>query len=70
MAKAAHEVGAQFFVDAVHYAPHGLIDVEALGCDFLIASAYKFFGPHVGMLWGKRQHLENLPSEKLKKSIL
>lgn len=66
MAKAAHEVGAQFFVDAVHYAPHGLIDVEALGCDFLIASAYKFFGPHVGMLWGKRQHLENLPSEKLR----
>lgn len=66
MAKVAHQVGAQFFVDAVHYAPHGLIDVEALGCDFLIASAYKFFGPHVGMLWGKREHLETLPSEKLR----
>ena len=66
MAHAAHQVGAQFFVDAVHYAPHGLIDIEALGCDFLIASAYKFFGPHVGMLWGKRQLLENLPSEKLR----
>ena len=66
MADAAHKVGAKFYVDAVHYAPHGLIDVEALGCDFLVASAYKFFGPHVGILWGKREYLEELPSEKLR----
>lgn len=66
MADAAHQVGAKFYVDAVHYAPHGLLDVEALGCDFLVASAYKFFGPHVGILWGKREHLEALPSEKLR----
>ena len=42
------------FLDAVHYAPHCLIDVQALGCDFLACSAYKFFGPHVGVLWGRR----------------
>jgi cysteine desulfurase family protein (TIGR01976 family) len=66
MSEAAHQVGAKVFVDAVHYAPHGLIDIEALGCDFIVASAYKFFGPHVGMLWGKREYLEALPSEKLR----
>ena len=63
MSDAAHKVGAKFYVDAVHYAPHGLIDVEALGCDFLVASAYKFFGPHVGILWGKREYLEALPQK-------
>jgi cysteine desulfurase family protein (TIGR01976 family) len=56
----AHEVGARCFVDAVHYAPHGPIDVRALDCDFLALSAYKFFGPHVGILYAKREHLENL----------
>src|SRR3984893_1424176 len=55
--KLAHEVGAMMFVDAVHYAPHGPIDVRALGCDFLACSSYKFFGPHLGTLYGKREHL-------------
>ncbi|CAI8950643.1 cysteine desulfurase-like protein [Methylocaldum szegediense] len=54
----AHAVGALVFVDAVHYAPHGPIDVRALDCDFLACSAYKFFGPHVGILFGKREHLQ------------
>lgn len=53
----AHAVGTLVFVDAVHYAPHGPIDVHALDCDFLACSAYKFFGPHVGILFGKREHL-------------
>src|SRR5262249_10156792 len=51
-AKLAHAVGAKVFVDAVHYAPHVLVDVEALGADFLSCSAYKFYGPHIGILWG------------------
>jgi len=50
--------GALSYVDAVHYAPHGAIDVAALGCDFLVCSAYKFFGPHVGVLFGRRDLLE------------
>ncbi|MBR8839090.1 MAG: cysteine desulfurase-like protein [Stigonema ocellatum SAG 48.90 = DSM 106950] len=62
----AHEVGALVFVDAVHYAPHGLIDVRALECDFLTCSAYKFFGPHVGILYGKREHLTRLHPYKLR----
>src|SRR5207244_9522162 len=45
------------FIDAVHYAPHGPIDVRALDCDFLACSPYKFFGPHMGVLYGKRGHL-------------
>lgn len=53
----AHAVGALVFVDAVHYAPHGLINVRSLDCDFLVCSAYKFFGPHVGILYGKQEHL-------------
>jgi cysteine desulfurase family protein (TIGR01976 family) len=56
----AHAVGALVFIDAVHYAPHGAIDVKALDCDFLICSPYKFFGPHMGTLYGKREHLERL----------
>ena len=48
IAEMAHSVGAWLWVDAVHYAPHGPIDVQALGCDFLVCSAYKFFGPHGG----------------------
>jgi cysteine desulfurase family protein (TIGR01976 family) len=55
--KVAHSVGALMFVDAVHYAPHGPIDVRALDCDFLVCSPYKFFGPHMGTLYGKREHL-------------
>ena len=62
----AHGVGALAFVDAVHFAPHGLIDVRALDCDFLACSAYKFFGPHVGVLYGKREHLQRLRPYKLR----
>jgi len=66
----AHQVGALVFLDAVHYAPHGLIDVQALGCDFLACSAYKFFGPHIGVLWGKRQLLEQLDAYKVRPAPL
>ena len=52
------EAGAISYVDAVHYAPHGPIDVAAVGCDFLVCSAYKFFGPHVGILFGRAELLE------------
>lgn len=62
----AHEAGALVFLDAVHYAPHRLIDVQEWDCDFLACSAYKFFGPHVGILWGKREHLRRLPAYKLR----
>ncbi len=62
----AHEVGALTYVDAVHFAPHGLIDVQKWGCDFLACSAYKFFGPHVGILWGRREHLERLTPYKVR----
>lgn len=62
----AHAVGAWVFVDAVHYAPHAPINVHALDCDFLACSAYKFFGPHVGILYGKRQHFETLQPYKVK----
>ena len=55
--KWAHEAGALMFIDAVHYAPHGPMDVRALDCDFLVCSPYKFFGPHMGTLYGKREHL-------------
>jgi cysteine desulfurase family protein (TIGR01976 family) len=51
------EAGAVSYIDAVHYAPHGAIDVAALGCDFLVCSAYKFFGPHVGLLYGRAELL-------------
>ncbi|HUJ31745.1 MAG TPA: cysteine desulfurase-like protein [Candidatus Acidoferrum sp.] len=53
----AHDAGALAFIDAVHYAPHGPIDVRALDCDFLACSPYKFFGPHMGCIYGKREHL-------------
>jgi len=64
-AKLAHAVGAHVFVDAVHYAPHMLVDVAALGCDFLGCSAYKFYGPHIGILWGKRDLVESLDFPRL-----
>jgi cysteine desulfurase family protein (TIGR01976 family) len=66
IARWAHEAGARVFLDAVHYAPHGPIDVQAWGCDFLACSAYKFFGPHVGILWGRRELLEELPTYKVR----
>ena len=61
----AHAHGALVFVDAVHYAAHALVDVKALGCDLLACSAYKFYGPHVGVLWGRRELLEDLDVPKL-----
>ncbi len=61
----AHRAGALMFVDAVHYAPHALPDVNALGCDFLACSAYKFNGPHIGVLYGKRGLLESADFPKL-----
>jgi cysteine desulfurase family protein (TIGR01976 family) len=62
----AHGVGAMAFIDAVHYGPHGLIDVAALDCDFLVCSTYKFFGPHMGVLYGKREHLKRLQPYKVR----
>jgi len=61
----AREAGAYLFVDAVHYAPHRLTDVRAMNCDFLVCSAYKFYGPHVGALFCRRELLETLPFPKL-----
>ena len=61
----AHGVGAMAYIDAVHYAPHGPIDVRALDCDFLVCSSYKFFGPHMGVLYGKHEHLSRLQPYKV-----
>ena len=62
----AHQAGAMAYIDAVHYAPHGPIDVRELDCDFLVCSTYKFFGPHMGVLYGKREHLARLHPYKLR----
>ena len=62
----AHAAGALVYLDAVHFAPHAPIDVRAWGCDFLACSAYKFFGPHVGILWARRELLESLPAYKVR----
>jgi len=62
----AHAHGALAYIDAVHYAPHGPIDVRALDCDFLACSTYKFFGPHMGVLYGKREHLQRLQPYKVR----
>jgi cysteine desulfurase family protein (TIGR01976 family) len=61
----AHNAGALVFVDAVHYAPHTLIDVKALDCDFVAMSAYKFYGPHIGILWGKGSLLQEIDFPRL-----
>jgi cysteine desulfurase family protein (TIGR01976 family) len=61
----AHDIGAKIFVDAVHYAPHELIDVRNWNCDFLVCSAYKFYGPHIGILYGRRDLLDSLDFAKL-----
>jgi cysteine desulfurase family protein (TIGR01976 family) len=62
----AHAVGALAYIDAVHYAPHGPIDVRNLDCDFLVCSSYKFFGPHMGVVYGKREHLKRLQPYKVR----
>ncbi|MGD0417169.1 MAG: cysteine desulfurase-like protein [Terriglobales bacterium] len=62
----ARQAGAVSYIDAVHYAPHGPIDVRALDCDFLVCSTYKFFGPHMGVLYGKREHLKRLRPYKVR----
>jgi cysteine desulfurase family protein (TIGR01976 family) len=62
----AHQAGALAYIDAVHYAPHGPIDVRELDCDFLVCSTYKFFGPHMGVLYGKPEHLARLSPYKLR----
>jgi cysteine desulfurase family protein (TIGR01976 family) len=62
----AHKVGALAYIDAVHSAPHELIDVADLDCDFLVCSSYKFFGPHMGVLFGKREHLQRLRPYKVR----
>jgi cysteine desulfurase family protein (TIGR01976 family) len=64
--KLAHAAGAMIYVDAVHYAPHGPIDVKELACDFLVCSPYKFFGPHMGALYGKKEHLERFKPYKVR----
>ncbi len=61
-----HAAGALAYIDAVHYGPHGLIDVAALDCDFLVCSTYKFFGPHLGVLFGKRDHLTRMRPYKVR----
>jgi cysteine desulfurase family protein (TIGR01976 family) len=66
IAALAHEVGAWHVVDAVQSAPHLPLDVQALGCDFLLCSAYKFFGPHIGVMWGKYDLLASLPAYKVR----
>jgi cysteine desulfurase family protein (TIGR01976 family) len=62
----AREAGALSFVDAVHFAPHSLVDVEAIGCDFLACSAYKFYGPHAGILFGRKALVEQLDVPKVR----
>ena len=62
----AHEAGALVYVDAVQYVPHGPVDVQALGCDFLVCSSYKFFGPHMGVLYGKYDLLDQLTAYKVR----
>lgn len=66
VAASARRVGAVSYIDAVHLAPHRFIDVAVIGCDFLVCSSYKFFGPHLGVLWGKREHLERLPAFRVR----
>jgi cysteine desulfurase family protein (TIGR01976 family) len=62
MARRAHAAGAEVFLDCVHYAPHGLIDVQGWECDYLVCSGYKIFAPHMGFLWGRRAALDALPT--------
>jgi cysteine desulfurase family protein (TIGR01976 family) len=61
-ARVAHAAGAEIFIDGVHYGPHGLIDVQAFDCDYLVCSGYKIFAPHMGFLWGRLDLLQSLPT--------
>ncbi len=61
-ARVAHTAGAEIFLDAVHYGPHGMVDVQAFDCDYLVCSGYKIFAPHMGFLWGRRELLQKLPT--------
>lgn len=62
VSRRAHAAGAEVFIDAVHYGPHGPIDVQAFDCDYLVCSGYKIFSPHMGFLWGRRETLDALPT--------
>jgi cysteine desulfurase family protein (TIGR01976 family) len=62
VARRAHAVGAEVFLDAVHYAPHGPIDVQALDCDYLVSSGYKVFAPHMGFAWCRKEAIDGLPT--------
>jgi len=62
VARRAHRVGAEVFLDAVHYAPHGPIDVQAWDCDYLVCSGYKIFAPHMGFAWCRREAIDRLPT--------
>ena len=64
LTKLAKEAGVTVYVDAVQYAPHGLVDVQKIGCDFLTCSAYKFYGPHLGVLWGRKELLQEMYAYK------
>lgn len=66
VSQAAHAAGAWVWVDAVHYGPHGPIDVRAIDCDFLVCSSYKFYGPHQGLLYGRRELLQRLRPYKVR----
>jgi len=66
VADLAHAAGAWFWVDAVHFGPHGAIDVQAIDCDFLVCSAYKFYGPHLGLMYGRQELLERLRPFKVR----
>jgi cysteine desulfurase family protein (TIGR01976 family) len=68
VSRAAHAAGAWVWVDAVHYGPHGRIDVRAIDCDFLVCSSYKFYGPHQGVLYGRRELLQRLRPYKVRPS--
>lgn len=62
VSRRAHAAGAEVFIDAVHYGPHGPLDVQAFDCDYLVCSGYKIFSPHMGFLWGRRETLNALPT--------
>ena len=64
-----YDAGAWLLLDAVHFAPHLPLDVQAIGCDFLLCSAYKFYGPHVGILYARQGLLDRLPTDRLRTSL-